>query len=305
MTPATRILAEFRKPWLMAPEALQDLHAIAMRARAPEFERAAQIAAERSERIRAADVLTRRRGIAVIPIHGPIFPRSNLFTAISGATSLDLLSAAFRQARADRDIGAIVLDVDSPGGSVTGVSEFAAMVRASKKPVVAFASGMMASAAYWIGSAAHRVAAVDTSWTGSVGAAAMYVIDDDASVVEVVSSQSPLKRTDPRTPEGLAIAQRQVDDLAEVFIDAVAKYRGVSGDFVTANFGRGDVLIGRAAERVGMVDAVGTFEQLLRGMRDAYPVATATVTATAPSAAALRHQEWYMQQSLAAARNSG
>lgn len=267
-----RILAEFKRPWLMAPEALQDIRDIALRARAPEFERAAQIAAARTERTRAAELMSRRRNIAVLPIHGPIFPRANLFTEISGATSIDMLTAAFREARADKDIAAIVLDIDSPGGAVTGVSEFAAMVRASTKPVIAYASGMMASAAYWIGSAAHSIAVTDTALVGSIGVASMYYVDDDESVVEVVSSQSPLKRTDVRSDEGRAIAQRHVDELADVFIDAVAAYRGVTPQFVKEHFGRGDVLIGGTAHSFGMVDAVATFENLLREMRNEYTV---------------------------------
>lgn len=268
MTTHPRILAEFRRPWLLAPGALQDLYDIAMRAHAPDFERAAQIAADRAGRARAANLLSRRRGIAVLPIHGPIFPRANLFTEISGATSIDRLTAAFREARADKDIAGIVLDIDSPGGAVTGVSEFAAMVRASSKPVVAYAGGMMASAAYWIGSAAHSIAVADTSWSGSIGVASMYYIDDDASVVEVVSTQSPLKRKDVRTDEGRAIAQRHVDELADVFIGAVAQYRGLTPQFVREQFGKGDVLIGHAAERIGMVDSVSTFEDMIRGARN-------------------------------------
>jgi ClpP class serine protease len=208
----------------------------------------------------------------VIPVYGPIFPRANLFTEISGATSIDMLTAAFREARADKDVAAIVLDIDSPGGAVTGVSEFAAMVRASTKPVIAYASGMMASAAYWIGSAAHSIAVADTSWVGSIGVASMYYVDDDDGVIEVVSTQSPLKRPDIRSDEGRAIAQRHVDELADVFISAVATYRGVTSEFVTANFGRGDVLIGGAAQRMGMVDAVATFENLVREMRNEYTV---------------------------------
>lgn len=299
MTHVNRILAEFKKPWLMAPEALQDLRDIALRAREPDFERAAQIAAERADRIRSAQMLSRRRGIAVLPIHGPIFPRANIFTEISGATSIDRLTAAFREARADKDVSAIALDIDSPGGAVTGVSEFAALVRASSKPVVAFASGMMASAAYWIGSAAHRVAASDTSWTGSIGVASMYYVDDDESVIEVVSSQSPLKRTDVRTDEGRAIAQRHVDELAEVFLNAVAGYRGVSRDFVATGFGRGDVFIGHSAARIGMVDTVTTFESLVREMRDEY---SAPATDAAPTSHwASYHNEWVCHQQLLAA----
>lgn len=271
--PASRVLSLFRQPWLMAPDALQDIYDIAARARAPDFEAAAATLAARADRTRAAELLNLRRGIAILPIYGPIFPRANIFTQISGATSIDVLAAAFRQAHADRDVHTILLDVDSPGGAVTGVSEFAAMIKASKKPVIAYGSGMVASAAYWLASAAGRFIVTDTNWSGSVGVVSTYVIDDDESVIEVVSSQSPLKRTDVRTDEGRLIAQAHVDALADVFVDTVATHRNVTRDFVLANFGKGDVLIGGSAVRAGMADGLGTFEDVIDffGRRPAKP----------------------------------
>jgi signal peptide peptidase SppA len=261
--PAHRVLSAFRQPWLVAPDVLQDLRDIALRARAPDFEAAAKIAAARADRMQATELLSTRRGIAVLPIHGPIFPRANLFTEMSGATSIDMLTSAFRQARFSKDVNAIVLDIDSPGGSVTGISEFSQMVRASKKPVFAYVTGMAASAAYWIASATSQIVANDTSWLGSIGVVSMFTIDDDESVIEIVSSQSPHKRYDVRTDEGRSIAQRHVDDLASVFIDTVAANRGVTSEKVMTDFGRGDVLLGHAAVRAGMADGVGVLDDLI------------------------------------------
>ena len=73
-----------------------------------------------------------------------------------GSTSTQLFAQAFREAVADDTVGAILIDIDSPGGSVYGTSELAAEILQARnsKPVCAIANSLAASAAYWIGSAA-------------------------------------------------------------------------------------------------------------------------------------------------------
>lgn len=213
--------------------------------------------------------------IAVIPVLGPIFPRANLMTMISGATSIQKLTAQFKAAMEDPNIGGIILSVDSPGGEVTGVSEFAQMVfeARGKKPITAYVPGMAASAAYWIASAAEEIVIADTGEAGSIGVVAAYVDDKEAQkkkgvyTHEIVSSQSPNKRPDMGSKEGRALIQSTVDDLAAIFISTVARNRGVSEDHVSDEFGQGAMFVGaRAADR-RMVDKVGTFETVVQGFQ--------------------------------------
>jgi len=117
-------------------------------------------------------------GKATIQIHGLIAKKQSLLMQIFGGTSTALAADDFRQALADDTVKEIILDVDSPGGRVDGTAEFAKLIFESrgKKPITAFANGVMASAAYWIGSAADRILmSGETTAVGSIGVVATYL----------------------------------------------------------------------------------------------------------------------------------
>lgn len=202
-------------------------------------------------------------GVAVIDIVGPIFRYANLFTQISGATSIEVAALDLNAALADPRVRAVVLNIDSPGGAVAGVSDFAQMVRAAPKAVVSFVGGSAASAAYWIAASAPWVVTSNTGLLGSIGVVATISVNDDDDTVEIISSQSPNKRPDPHSDAGRAVLQSTVDDLASVFVDAVAVYRKVSAATVLSDFGKGGVLVGGAAVAARMADQVSTLEDVL------------------------------------------
>ena len=210
-------------------------------------------------------------GVAVVPVTGPIFRYANLFTAISGATSTQVLATDIRAAIDNPYVRGVVLDIDSPGGEATGINELAAMIRQASaiKPVVAYAGGAMASAAYWLGSAASEVVADATAIVGSIGVVATYLDttkrDEKSDVrrVEIVSSVSPDKRVDPNSDDGRAKLQATVDALADVFVNAVAKFRAVKPEVVRTDFGRGGVMVGAAAKAAGMVDRIGSLDSVI------------------------------------------
>lgn len=217
--------------------------------------------------------VTVRDGIATLPVTGPLFRRASLFTMISGATSYDLLARDFTAALEDPSIRAIVLLIDSPGGEVNGASELAKMIRAGRgrKPIVAFAGGTMASASYWIGSAADRLVASDTAIVGSIGAQMGMTIREPRAgekSYRFVSSQSPLKNASPETEAGAQQAQQMVDDIAKVFIENVADNRGVDAAAVLANYGQGAVFLAEKALANGMIDAVGTYEGVIASLKE-------------------------------------
>jgi capsid assembly protease len=212
-----------------------------------------------------------RDGVAVIPVTGPIFPRANLFTQVSGGTSVDVMARDFHAALDDPAVRAILLDVDSPGGQATGVNELANMIHAARgdKPITAYVSGSAASGAYWIASAADQIVADATAGLGSIGVVAGYrdtsARDEKAGVksVEIVSSQSPNKRLDLSTDEGRKQIQDRVDAIAEVFVTTVARNRSVDPDTVLRDFGAGGILIGADAVNAGLADKLGSFENVL------------------------------------------
>ncbi len=249
------------EPWAITSSALTTILDIAARQNAPPEAVAAKLGRELQNSYR----LEMRDGIAVLPVVGPLFRYANLFTQVSGASSYELLAKDFTQAVENPDVKAIILNIDSPGGEVNGCAEFADMIHEARgvKPIIAYASGDAASGAYWIAAAADEIVVSKTSALGSIGVVGVYRGNKGEDAVEVVSSQSPYKRLDPDTDDGRARLQKCIDAMADVFVDAVAKYRSVASSHVQNHYGSGDVFIGDAAVKQGLADRIGSFEKLL------------------------------------------
>lgn len=241
-------------------------------------------------------------GVATIPIRGPLFARAGLFSDISGAASYAQIGADLSAALKDQTVRSIVLAIDSPGGEVTGVQALAEQIRAASrvKPVVAHVDGYGASAAYWLASAASRIVAAPTAMLGSIGVRTALLDDAERAKasgerrIEIVSSQSPGKRSTPVDDALLARIQARVDDLAQVFVDTVAGFRGTSAAHVLEHFGQGDVLIASRALAAGMIDKVGTIGMAVLDAHAMAGTAPQKMTAGARPAARskrMTHQE--------------
>lgn len=244
-------------PWLIDAENLKMIYKIASREGDLEA-----LAASSGEQRGGYEV---RGSTGIINIVGPIFRYANLFTEISGATATGEISRYLGEALADNDVERIVLVFDSPGGQVTGIAELAEQIReaSAQKDVIAYVDGAAASAAYWLASAAGQIVGSPTAIVGSIGVVSVFQ-KSQSDEIEIVSSNAPNKRANPESPEGRKEILRVIDDIAEVFTAAVAKGRGVSVDVVNSKFGRGGVLVGQKAVEVGMMDKVGSFENLIK-----------------------------------------
>lgn len=213
-------------------------------------------------------------GVAVLPINGVISKRMNLMAQISGGTSSELVARDLKAAMNDPAVNAIILQIDSPGGTVDGTETLANLVReaAAAKPVVAFADGMMASAAYWIGSAATEIYISDSvAQIGSIGVVATH---QDISAAEAARGVKTTEITAGKfkravsqfgalTETGKQTIQDQVDTIYSVFVQAVATNRGVSVDTVLQDMADGRVFIGQQAIDAGLVDGVSTLDALI------------------------------------------
>lgn len=267
-TPARRASAfdlVASQPWAITPTMLETIAAIARRDNEP----VEAVEARLGRPLQNARIVTLRDRVAVIPVTGPVFRYANLFTEVSGATSLEVLAREFTSAEENQAVERIILNFDSPGGQASGIAEFAQMVRASKKEVVAYIDGQAASAAYWIASAADRIVMSKTAMVGSIGAVISLDTRKAEGQIEVVSSQSPNKRPDVTTDTGRNQIQTLIDGLAQVFIDDVAAYRGVSAEEVVTKFGGGGMFLAAEAVSLGMADELGTFEGLIAGLSGA------------------------------------
>ena len=230
---------------------------------------------------------------AILAVEGPLFRYANLFTAVSGATSVEGLAVALNAAVENQLVSQIVLAIDSPGGEVNGINSLADQIRAASKvkPVTAYIENLGASAGYWIASAASSIVADESAFVGSLGVVASLVDRKGAQErqgikqYQIVSSQSPHKRPDPNTAEGLSQIQAMVDTMADLFISRVAKFRGISTDEVISKYGGGKVLGAPQALQAGMVDKVQAFEPFLASLDPS--AATIVQQYAAPAAANL------------------
>jgi ClpP class serine protease len=250
------------QPWAIQPAMLETIAAIARR----ENESVEAVEARLGRKLQNTRQVVLRDRAAIIPIVGPVFRYANLFTDISGATSLDVLARDFTAAVESPEVKTIILAIDSPGGQANGIAEMAAMIRAAEKDVIAYVDGTAASAAYWLASAADRVVLSKTAMVGSIGAVLSLSTAKDKNTVEIVSSQSPNKRPDVTTDQGRGQIQQLIDALAQVFVDDVAAYRKTSVDTVLARFGQGAMFIAADALSRGMADEISTLETLIAGL---------------------------------------
>lgn len=253
--------------WAMEETALARLLSIAAREHdiTPEA-----LEAYEAKRLAGTEKAEVRDGVAIINVTGDLFKRANLFTAVSGATSYDILRRDFQAALDDPKVKAVLFNVDSPGGEASGTAELAAAVYAARgtKPIQAYVNGTAASAAYWI------VAAVDpggvtvdpTALLGSIGVQMALRNREDpkgTTTYRFVSSQSPMKNADPGTEAGASHIQSIADAMGQVFVSSVATYRGVDTETVLSRFGKGGIFVGKDAVEAGLADRVGNFEGVL------------------------------------------
>lgn len=215
------------------------------------------------------------KNIAIIDIIGPIVPRVRGMS--SGSVGAQQIRNDFISAFESEDIKGILLNVDSPGGDARGISELAQTIQRARdkntKPIYAYAAGWMASAAYFISAASHRIVANDWASVGSIGVVIGVPPQTADDNIEFVSTVSPYKRPDHSTDEGKKIYQDKADYMGRLFIEAVAELRGVTTEKVISDFGKGGTLVGKQAKSAGLVDGIGTFDSTLRALITSKPLA--------------------------------
>jgi signal peptide peptidase SppA len=224
--------------------------------------------------------VTRRKNVAVISLHGILEPRQTLMGMLMGGTSTIAFGNAFDAAVADPQIGGILVDIDSPGGSAFGVQEVADKIRAARgsKPMVAVGNHVAGSGAYWIASQFDRFYVSPSSYSGSVGAFVPHVDRTAQNAAEGVkveiirADDSPHKVNtishEPLTDDARNDVKARLNATLGAFIDGVAAGRGVSPQVVRDTYGKGRVLNAQQAVSVGMADRIATIEEVAGRMLD-------------------------------------
>jgi signal peptide peptidase SppA len=293
--------AVYERPWALLPSMLTFI-ADLVRSRAAGVlpteaeigERLAAARAQNGERLGGYQV----GAVAVLPMYGLISQRMSMMNEVSGGCSIDGLRNALREALNDSSVGAIVFDIDSPGGSVDGIPEFAAELRAArsgKKPIVGQVNTLCASAAYWLGCNMSELAVTPSGEVGSIGVFAAH--EDDSAALEMqgvrvsLISAGPFKTEgnayEPLTDVGRAAIQDQVDEFYGMFVADVARGRRTNGDNVATNYGQGRTLLARKALAAGMVDRIDTLEATVNRLQPRPAGSRASAAAISPKPAAL------------------
>lgn len=252
--------------WALPPTMLADMQAIAMREVAAG--RWEALTKQDGESLKASPIVEVRDGVALVKVRGVVSRYASWMHDICGGTSTEALAKALSASIEDPKVRAVVLWIDSPGGQVNGLNELAEMIYQARdrKKIVAYAGGTACSAAYWLASACSEVVIDATAELGSVGTVAGFRIMppvDGEQRIEIVSSNAPNKRLDPTSEAGRDAVQTVVDDLEAVFIDAAARYMGVTRDKVLADFGKGGTFIGAKAVKQGLAHRLGSLEGLI------------------------------------------
>lgn len=211
--------------------------------------------------------------VVTVPLNGYISHRPSIYSALGMETSSETFAGWIEDLANNPSVGAIVLDIDSPGGTVsglTGISDKIYSLR-GRKPIIAVVNDLMASAAYFIGSAADEIVANPDSLTGSIGTIGIHL--DWSSALEQQGVKATIIKAgkykgegspyEPLSDEAKVDWQAMIDQYYESFVSAVAKNRGIAASKVKSDFGQGRVFKAQKAKEVGMIDRIATMEQVL------------------------------------------
>ena len=220
-----------------------------------------------------APIFEVRDGVAVIPVKGVISREISQMERISGACDVCDVEEMVELAESDASVKAVVFDVDSPGGGVEGVEELAEKIASMKKPSIAHTSGMMASAAYWIGSAADLIYSSASATVGSIGVY-LPILDESRAYEQagvyvdlIKSKKTPHKGAGfpgtSLTEDQRADFQSGVDYLYERFSGSVKANRKQAK--IEAMDGR--TFFGSQAGEFGLVDAVASLDKAINDAR--------------------------------------
>ena len=267
------ISAFLAEPWAIQREKLGLLADIIVARAEGEKLFSGEFAAAVSE-ARAKEIADTDGKVAVIPVYGVLANKMDAVSAMSGGTSYAGIKRQLHGALSNEDVKAVVLDIDSPGGSVPGTEELSNEIRAVRggdKPIIAQVNSLAASAAYWIAASADEIVVTPSGRAGSIG---VYTAHDDVSVAlekrgikRTYIASTPEKvegnETGPLDEKALAHIQDGVNRSYRAFLGAVADGRGTTVGKVEDGYGRGRVFYAEALMDRGMEDRIATLDQTL------------------------------------------
>lgn len=271
------ISAFYGQPWAILPEKLAEIEAVLWHriSTGQGIEPEARVSGGSS----ADDPYQLVGSAAIVPVRGTITPRPTVFSRFSGGASAQGVAYGVQQAADDPKADAIVLAVDSPGGTAYGIPEAGDAIfnARQRKPVYAVADHMAASAAYWLATQAGTVAVSPSGMVGSVGTLIQHVdqskleekLGIKTTIIKAGANKAELHPSVPLSDGARAELQRIVDQYNGMFLSAVARGRSVTTEHIESNFGQGRMRL--ASESIGlrMADRVATLQQIVSEINSA------------------------------------
>ncbi len=201
--------------------------------------------------------------VAVLPVEGEIWPYYGLTDAPLIVTP-EATETFFSTAEADESIEAVLIEVNSPGGTPVAAERIAQRLRSSTKPVVGMIGDIGASGGYMIAAASDYLIASPMSMVGSIGVTMSYLEysqqNEDGGIEYVELNTGKFKNSGspdkPLTDEERELFQRDLDEIHTEFVNMVAKYRNLPEEKVR-ELADGSTLNGVRARDAGLVDEVG------------------------------------------------
>lgn len=210
--------------------------------------------------------------VAVIPIYGEVSYGSS---ENSYYTNPDDIKNLIQQANDDTSVRAIVLDINSPGGTPVASGEVMASIKNSKKPIVSWISDTGTSGAYLLASASDKIIASPSSWVGSIGVI-LQLSDLSEMYRQMGVNKYALKSgkykdmgADYRniTPEERKMLQTMIDEEYDYFISTIAQNRNLSKDYVKS-IAEGKIYTGRQSLKIKLIDSLGGKDQAIQKAAD-------------------------------------
>jgi signal peptide peptidase SppA len=283
-----------RQPWLITTDAMQGMVAQAVaffdaRIQLPEPTRNA--------------LLSVVDGVGIIDLHGPLMRQPDLISSLLfGATDMDLVTAAIAEAVARDDVKSVLLDINSPGGTVNGTPELAQAVAdaAKLKTTYAFSAGQMCSAAYWIASQCDAIYATHSARVGSIGVMLPFIdstekFRSEGLKVEVFAAGKFKGMATPGVPlseEQRALIQSDIEEIATDFKTAVlARGRKIPDAAM-----EGQSFSARNAQRLNLAGMAKSRDEVIARLRSMH---TARVDTPSRTSTPMKTAEEQLSEALA------
>lgn len=219
-------------------------------------------------------LLNIENGVGIVTIAGPMTNKTSWYDEYLKVATYSAIREAVVAAAEHPDVSYILLDINSGGGTVNGVSDagnLISMVNDKVKPVVAFTDGNMCSAAYWLGCSAGNVFATNTATVGSIGVIATHFeyskqLKEEgvtATVMRAGKFKALINSVEPLTETAKAQMEGQLQAAYKVFVQYVAEARNEPYDHVDEKMAQGREFFGEQALAAGLVDGITSFDSLV------------------------------------------